>query len=130
MTKNGTHVLGTSEVWAEVPGWTADTSGFPGSVVVGNGLRCNGSASAATINAALPFSAGTSGSHQARLMLNGTTVLATGGMVTATSGTMTVAATVSLNDGDVITVQAWHNIGFQAFRATIGAGSGTYVRIN
>ncbi|MEV0294542.1 hypothetical protein [Nocardia sp. NPDC050710] len=130
MTKNGAQVLGTNEVWTEVPGWAADSAGYPGSVVVGNGLRANGSSSNAAITATLPFgSAGMSGNHQARLVLNGTTVLGTGAVVTGTSGTMTAAATVSLSDGDIVTVQVWHNISFQMWRATITAGAGTFVRI-
>ncbi|MET8774027.1 hypothetical protein ABZV58_03265 [Nocardia sp. NPDC004654] len=127
MTKSGAGGMGAPSQWNVVAGWTADPA-YPGSTVSGNGLRAQGSA-VATISAVLPFSgAGTSGNHQARLLVNNV-VVATGPVVTGTAGTMTVSASVAVTADDPVTVETTHDITFSGWQASITAGAGTYVRI-
>ncbi|MEU2256162.1 hypothetical protein ABZ540_23620 [Nocardia xishanensis] len=128
MTKSGAASMGTANQWNVVIGWIADPA-YPGSTVVGNGLRAQGSA-VTTISAVLPFSgAGTSGNHQARLLVNNV-VVATGPVVTGTAGTMTVSASVAVTADDPVTVETTHDITFSGWQASITAGAGTYVRIS
>ncbi|MBH0777013.1 hypothetical protein [Nocardia bovistercoris] len=126
MNKNGTWQLIGGSVWTQVPTWTADTTGYPGSVVVGNALQISGNKSAALIQANLPFSGGFSGSakQQARILVDGA-VVATGSQVTGTSGTLTASATVDVGGGSVVTVEAWTDQ--TSFMVTLAATS--YVRV-
>ncbi|MFD3703367.1 hypothetical protein ACFWUP_09490 [Nocardia sp. NPDC058658] len=129
MTKNGNVVTGAAGVWTVVGGWTADTAGYPGSVVSGNGLRAQGGSAAAPLAAAVAFSgAGMSGTFQARLLV-GTTVVATGAAVTGTSGTMVVNTIAAIAAGDVVTVEVTHNVSSEFWYATIIGGAATFVRI-
>lgn len=128
MTKNGAGTLGASGTWTVVQGWTADAAAYPGSTVSGNGLQAQSSSGAALVSAAVVFAGGmTTGNYQARLSI-GTTVLATGAVVSGTSGTLTVSGTVVVNAGDVVTVEVVHNVA-SAWQATVSAGAATYVRI-
>ncbi|WP_043647187.1 hypothetical protein [Nocardia thailandica] len=126
MTKNG--ALKMTASWADVTGWTADTSGYPGSELSGNGLRVQGGKVAATVTVNLPFSGGNGSPKQtARIQVNGNTV-ATGTQVTGVAGTLTASATTDLVAGDVISVQVICDV-FSGWETTITTGAGTYVRI-
>lgn len=128
MTKSAASSMGTANQWNVVAGWTADPA-YPGSTVSSNGLRAQGGA-AANVSAVLPFSgAGTSGNHQARLLVNNV-VVATGPVVTGTAGTMTASAVVAVAADDLVTVETTHDVTFSGWQADITAGSGTYVRIS
>lgn len=127
MTKNGT--LKLTNGWADITAWTADTTGYPGSELSGNGLRVQGGKTAATVTVALPFSGGTNApTQQARIMVNGN-FIANGSQVAGVSGTLTASASLALADGDVVTVQAICTAQWAGWESTISAGSGTYVRI-
>ncbi|WP_410871311.1 hypothetical protein [Nocardia sp. A7] len=129
MTKNGNVVTGANSVWTVVGGWNADTVGYPGSVVSGNGLQTQGGSAAAPLAAAVAFSgAGMNGTFQARLLV-GTAVVATGTAVTGMSGTMVVNTTAAIAAGDVVTVEVTHNISSQFWYATITGGAVTFLRI-
>ncbi|WP_282777270.1 hypothetical protein [Nocardia sp. CC201C] len=127
MNKNGTQKLTGS--WTEITGWTADTDNYPGSTLSGNGLRAQGSKPNASVNATLAFSgaSGTGPTQQARILVNGT-VVATGQQLIGASGTLTASATVALNEGDVITVQAFGTAQLSGWESTISA-AGSHVRI-
>ncbi|MGW6423523.1 hypothetical protein ACWF82_12670 [Nocardia sp. NPDC055053] len=129
MTKNGTGTMGNYNAWTVVDGWTADTVGYPGSQVSGNGLLVQSGGSSVPLTANVVVSGAlTTGNFQARLLV-GTTVVATGATVSGTGGTLVVTATVSLVAGDVVTVEAYHTIQSSAWEATITAGAATFVRI-
>ncbi len=129
MTKNGNVVTGGAGSWTVVGGWTADTVGYPGSVVSGNGLQVNGDSAAAPLAAAVAFSgAGANGTFQARLRV-GTAVVATGPTATGTSGTMVVNTTAAIAAGDVVTIEVTHDIPSSFWYATITGGPATFVRI-
>ncbi|MGV9414297.1 hypothetical protein ACWDOP_30725 [Nocardia sp. NPDC003693] len=129
MTKNGT--LKMSATWTDVASWTADTTGYPGSNLSGNGVRVQGGNGNATITVNLPFSGGTNApTQQARIMVNNVFLVNGPQVPTANSGTLTATATgVTLADGDVVTVQAMCTAQFTNWESTISAGTGTYVRI-
>ncbi|MFE6863643.1 hypothetical protein [Nocardia sp. NPDC057668] len=129
MTKSGSYKMTAS--WADVPAWAADTTGFPGSSLVGNGLRVQGNNSNATVTVALPFSGGQAGpTQQARIMINNNFVVNGPQAVSVGSGTLTATASgLSLTDGDVVTVQVTCAAGFNGWESTVTAGVGTYVRI-
>ncbi|MRH86174.1 hypothetical protein GFY24_01620 [Nocardia sp. SYP-A9097] len=127
MNKSGTLPIPLS--YADVTGWTADTAGYPGSTLSGNGLRNQGAKLAATITATLVFSGGNSGSliQQAKIMVNNVAVGAPGS-ATGASGTLIATATTSLVDGDIVTVQAVCNAGLAAWASTIQV-AGSSLRI-
>ncbi|MGS2807381.1 hypothetical protein [Nocardia sp. MW-W600-9] len=128
MTKNGTSPMGAANTWTTVPGWTADTTTYPGSVVSGDGLRPQSSHGGAQLSAAVVFAGGTmSGNYQARLLVTGT-VVATGAVVTGTSGTMTVTGAASVSTGDTVTLEVFSSVQ-STWQATVSGGAGTYVRI-
>ncbi|MFC6011368.1 hypothetical protein [Nocardia lasii] len=130
MTKNGNVTTGGATVFTVVPGWTADTVGYPGSVVSGNGLQTQSGADATPIVANVAYSgAGMAGNFQARLVLNGTTVIATGAVVTGNQGTMVVSTTAAIAPGDVVTVETTHNVSTPLWYATITGSAATFLRI-
>ncbi|QLY30825.1 hypothetical protein [Nocardia huaxiensis] len=128
MTKNGTRKM--TAAMTEVPDWTADTAGYPGSVLVGNALKVQGAKAGASLVANVTFAGGSSNpSQQAQLMVNGVQV-ATSGPVSGTSGVLIISGTADLKDGDLITVQAQCTASFSGWESTIQAGTGTFVRIS
>ncbi|MFI9506944.1 hypothetical protein [Nocardia sp. NPDC052566] len=131
MTKSGAQPMGSS--WSPVKGWTADTIGYPGSTVSGDGLRVQSSKIGAVVTAVLPFSGGSGGfngtlTQQARLCRNGNPVQL-GAEVTGTPGVLRVTATLDLTAGDLLTVETMCTFGFQGAAGSITAGAGTYVLI-
>ncbi|MEV6068406.1 hypothetical protein AB0L82_17780 [Nocardia sp. NPDC052001] len=131
MTKSGSSQKLTGS-YAEITNWTADTTGYPGSTLSGNGVRSQGANTAAVLTASLPFSGGGSStnSQQARLFVNGVAAGSPGPSVNGTSGTLTATATVNLADGDVVTVQAYCNPQLTGWEPNIQTGAATFVRIN
>ncbi|WP_431954006.1 hypothetical protein [Nocardia lijiangensis] len=128
MTKDGASSMGDTTAWTVVPGWIADTSNYPGSVVSGGGLQAQSSNGSAQLTCAVVFAGGAfSGNYQARLRV-GTTVVATSAVVSGTSGTLTASATVPVSAGDVVTVETQTSVE-DTWRATVSGGAGTYVRI-
>lgn len=128
MTKNGNSPMGAANTWATVAAWTADTTAYPGSVVSGDGLRPQSSDGGAQLSAAVVFAGGSmSGNYQARLVVTGT-VVATGAVVTGTSGTMTVTGTASVSPADTVTLEVFSTVQ-SAWQATVSGGASTYVRI-
>ncbi|MFD4432806.1 hypothetical protein [Nocardia sp. NPDC058497] len=129
MTKNSTGTMGAYNTWTAVDGWIADTVGYPGSQVSGNGLVVQSGGAAVPLTANVVVSGAlTTGNFQARLLV-GTTVVATGAAVSGTGGTLVVSATVPLVAGSVVTVETWHTIQSSAWEATITAGAATFLRI-
>jgi hypothetical protein len=124
MFKNGTFTIPNS--YTVITAWTADTTGYPGSTVSGNGLVVQNSKSGATITANIPWTSSFSVTVTLRLF-QGATQIAQGTGVTGTSGTSTATATgVTVTGGDVITVQV---LGSSNNFATVTSGAGTYVRV-
>ncbi|TCK00523.1 hypothetical protein DFR71_1525 [Nocardia alba] len=129
MTKNGNVVTGAPNVWTVVGGWTADTVGYPGSVVSGNGLQAQGGAAAAPLIANVVFSgAGMVGTFQARLLV-GTTVVATSAAISGMSGTLVVNTTAPIAAGEVVTIELTHTVSSSLWYATITGGAVTFLRI-
>ncbi|WP_040801286.1 hypothetical protein [Nocardia higoensis] len=133
MNKNGAYTMQigtTANPWWVVPGWVAD-SAYPGSTVVGEGLRVSADKVAATITANLVFSGGTStgGSlvQKIRLLVDGVSVVE-GPTVTGTSGVLLATVTGDVVEGSVITVETATNAGLSGWAPSINA-SGSYVRI-
>ncbi|MGQ4601602.1 hypothetical protein [Nocardia sp. R6R-6] len=125
MTKNGTQ--STSGSWTQITGWTADTGSYPGSTVSSNALVCQGGKASAVVSASVAWTAGAFGnSIQVRLKQNGT-VIATG--TTATVSPSTASATVTVGNGDLVTVEVVDNGQWSAYSATLTASAGSYTRI-
>jgi hypothetical protein len=124
MTKNGTFAIQGG--YTKVTSWTADTTNYPGSTVVSDGLVVQAANSSATITANIPWTGSLSMTVTVRIKV-GATVVATGTGVSGTSGTSTAVATgQTLSAGDNITVEA---ISTQANFGTVTSGTGTYVRV-
>jgi hypothetical protein len=124
MTKNGSFTIPAS--YAKITSWTADTTNYPGSTVVSDGLVVQAANSAATITANIPWTASLGMTVTVRIKVN-TTVVATGTGVTGTSGTSTCVATgqtVAANDN--ITVEI---VSTQANFGSVTTGTNTYVRV-
>ncbi|MEV6657223.1 hypothetical protein [Nocardia fluminea] len=129
MTKDGASSMGDTTEWTVVPLWTADATNYPGSVVSGGGLQVQSSNGGAQLTCALVFAGGAlAGNYQARLRV-GTTVVATGAVVSGTSGTMTVSATVPVSAGDIVMVETQTSVQ-GSWRATVSGGTATYVRVS
>lgn len=105
MNKVGTQNFVTAGAWMLVTGWSADTTNYPGSTIVSNGLDVQGSKASATVNVSLPYTGSFSNAHTARILKNGV-VVATGTPVSTNSGTMTASWSGSVVDTDVFTVEA------------------------
>ena len=93
-----------------VTGWTADTAGYPGSVVLSNGLLAQGSKAGATVSASclVANSYFISGNVTVYLQVNEVTVATSAATPIPASGnaTIPVSGTADLTIGDVVTVQA------------------------
>ncbi|MFF3221728.1 hypothetical protein ACFYV7_02935 [Nocardia suismassiliense] len=130
MTKTGTQPM--PEAWGLIKNWTADTGGFPASVVVNDGLRAAGNKNAATVTASIPFTGATTGfggatKLQARLRVNSTVVATMAPPVDGPSGTLTVSATVDIAAGDLVTVEALSVPAAGGAAGTVSAGG--YVQV-
>lgn len=127
MTKNGPQTA--ERTWVTVIGWTANTATYPGSTVVSDGLRAQGTKTGATLTANVAYTGGYSFyNQQARLLVNNN-VVATGAVLKAETGTLIVTATTNLAAGDVVTVQVITDVPTYATPFSITAGSTTFVRI-
>jgi hypothetical protein len=128
MNKSGNYTVTTS--YADVPGWVADTTGYPGSTLSGNGVVAQRSKTGATISSSATVSSSSFSTHPCtlRLMVNGV-VATTGTAITipanSTGTAVTVSGTANVNQNDVVTLQAVTDI---ASVITITA-TATYVRI-
>lgn len=128
MNKSGTSAVLTTS-YQTITGWTADTSGYPGSSLSGNGLSANGSKTGATLSTTCAVANSTAAGLTVtlQLMVNGVAKVA--GSPTSVTGFATTNVSLSGNtnvaSGDVITLQALGNSGTYL---TIVA-SGTFVRI-
>lgn len=126
MNKSGTQqVTGTM---AQVTGWTADTGTYPGSTISGSALVVNGAGPSKTLTARIAWTPGAGGNDCAIQIKRNGTLLATGAY--STSSPSTVSTTDTVADGDLITIEvrdqsAWAGT---SYKATIQAGTGTYVR--
>ncbi|MGF0289853.1 hypothetical protein ACQR3X_25570 [Rhodococcus ruber] len=105
MTKSGTQTFTSAGAWMLVTGWSADTTNYPGSTVVSNGLDVQGAKGAATVSVSLPYTGSFTNAHTARILKNGT-VVATGTPVSTANGTMTASWSGAVVDTDVFTVEA------------------------
>ena len=124
MTKNGTFTIPAS--YTKILSWTADTTNYPGSSVVSDGLVVQGASSSATVTANIAWTASLSMTVTVRIK-NGATVIAMGTGVTGTSGTSTaVAPGQTVAAGDNITVEVISN---QANFGSVSSGTNTYVRV-
>ncbi|MEV6341327.1 hypothetical protein AB0M12_42235 [Nocardia vinacea] len=129
MTKNGSFATTTS--FADITGWNADTSTYPGSSVTSNtSLVVQGAKTGATLTANIPFGSGTytfGTGTQVRILLNGT-VVGTGTAVQASSGTATCTVTgQTVANGDLVKVQILAS-GYSG-QPSVTTGTGTYVRV-
>lgn len=129
MTKNGSQSITTS--FADITGWTADTSNYPGSTVNSNtSLVAQGAKTGATLTANIPFGSGTytfGTGTQVRILVNGS-VVGTGTAVQASSGTATCTVTgQTIADGDLVKVQILAS-GYSG-QPSVTTGTGTYLRI-
>lgn len=116
----------TKNTWAVVTKWAADTTNYPGSVVDGNALVCQGTKTSATVSASVSWSTGTHpNSISARLLRNGN-VIATG----TAANPATATATVDVAAGDRITLEISDASMWAPYtQAVINAGGSTYVRV-
>ncbi|MFD6400838.1 hypothetical protein [Nocardia sp. NPDC060249] len=129
MNKSGTTQAITNAM-AQITGFTADTTGYPGSTISGSALVVNGSGTGKTLTARVQWVPGSGNNHtvSARIMKNGTLVGTAGTPVTTSPSVVTVTTDVA--SGDLITVQVldtgpWAN---SSFKANVSTGTGTYVR--
>lgn len=131
MNKNGTYNIQTA--YATVTGWTADTTGYPGSTLSGDGLVTQVGKAGATVAASLRVSNTNAGGVNCtlRLILNGLTAspLVTGSPVAVPGfGAATVTVSIpstTLASGDVLTVQAL--AGFSGMSTTTHADSWVHI---
>ncbi|MBF6133525.1 hypothetical protein IU501_10990 [Nocardia otitidiscaviarum] len=129
MNKNGT--LGSSNSWADVTGWTADTTNYPGSVVTDNrALVANGGQAAVTLRAEVAFAPGgayfSGTGFQIQILVNGSPAQ-TGAGVPASSGTAVCETVTSISNGDQVKVQARANNSYT--QLPVIQVSGTFLRI-
>jgi hypothetical protein len=112
--------------YTTMTGFVADTTNYPGSSVVSNGLIVQTTYATATVTANIPWTSSFSETVTVRLLQNGT-VIATGTGVAGTSGTSTCTVTgVSVTASDSITAQI---VGTQNNFGTATAGTNCYVRV-
>ncbi|MCC3333607.1 hypothetical protein [Nocardia abscessus] len=124
MNKSGSATLSNS--YAQVNGWVADTTNYPGSTVSSNALLAQGSKGNATVTATCPWTSSLSCTVTLRLFKNGVQIVQGSGS-SGTSGTAIATATgVTVAPGDTITLQA---VSTQGSFTSISAGAGTFVRI-
>lgn len=126
MNKSGTANVAAS--WAQVTGWTADTTTYPGSTVTSNALNSQGSKSSASISCSIAWSAGSFGNTVAvRVKQNGT-VIATGSG--STSSPSTASATVNVGGGDTFTIEMQDTSGNASnWPAVVTSGSTSYLHV-
>lgn len=123
MDKSGAQTIANTSVWEKLTGWVA-RSGFPLTVISGDGLQANG---VGVWNLQVQSTHdNTSGETRVRVLRNG--VVLTGGTFTA-SGTFhtTVGGTISsvaVAVGDVFTVEVYRG---SLSGNQISAGSGTFL---
>ncbi|WP_280357057.1 hypothetical protein [Nocardia otitidiscaviarum] len=129
MTKSGSNYNIPSSA-TEVPTWTADTSGYPGSTLSGNGLVANGSKTGASLSSSCSITNTQAISVTVTLYLwvNGALVATGAGANIAAfgSGTATVSHTMNIGSGDVVTLRASASV---ANYCRINTGASSYVRI-
>ncbi len=129
MTKSGSNYNIPSSA-TEVPTWTADTSGYPGSTLSGNGLVANGSKTSASLSSSCSITNTQAIGVTVTLYLwvNGVLVkTGTGASIAAfSSGTATVSHTMDISSGDVVTLRASASV---ANYCRINTGASSYVRI-
>lgn len=108
MTKSG-NSAGLPTTFTKITSWTADTSGYPGSSVVSDGLVVQGPRSGATVAANIVFG-NSSGPTSVYIQIKvGTTVVASAGPVAiAAFGTVTATASAAVDValGDNVTLEA------------------------
>lgn len=130
MTKSGSN-FGLSTSYATVTTWTADTTGYPGSSVSGNGLVVQNNQAGAKVACSVVGTAASAGGGTitARLKV-GATVVVTGSPVSIPGfgGTNTIAldATVDVAAGDIVTLEALASSGASA---SIVTGASSWVRV-
>lgn len=133
MTKNGDMVGQTgSSAYRKMVGWIANTSSYPGSTVVSDGLVAQSTKTGATVTVALD--AGSSWNNltaRLRISVNGTVVVTGPDSTYTTSGgwntPLSATATVNIVAGDVVTVEM--SASPSGNYLTARGGAGTYVRI-
>ncbi|MBF6136631.1 hypothetical protein IU501_26980 [Nocardia otitidiscaviarum] len=128
MTKNGNYTIPGS--YTEVTSWTADTTGYPGSTLSGNGLVVNGSKSGASLSCSCSITntQAISVTVILQLWVNGALVATgSGASISAFgSGTATVNHTMDIAGNDVVTLRATATV---ANYCRINGGASSYVRI-
>ncbi|WP_329405386.1 hypothetical protein OG563_26355 [Nocardia vinacea] len=106
---NATYATATS--YAQVTGWAADTTAYPGSTVSSNKLVIPAAGTGVTLSCSIPFSGASGYAYDLtlRLVLDGT-VIATGTKATAAAyGTATATVSIagqSVNAGSLLMVEA------------------------
>ncbi|MET8430179.1 hypothetical protein [Nocardia sp. NPDC004860] len=130
MNKNTDYLITATSFPAQVPSWTADTSGYSGSTTSGNGLVAQGSKTGALLAVRLSVTNVNFGSFTitVRLLLDG--VVKVTGTPQTIGSTATANVDLSVNadvtSGQVLTVEA---IASAASNLRINTGIGSYVRI-
>ncbi|WP_029925521.1 hypothetical protein [Nocardia otitidiscaviarum] len=128
MTKNGNFTIPGS--YTQVTSWTADTTGYPGSTLSGNGLVAQGSKAGASLTSSCSVTNtdAVGITVTLRLKVNGGVVATGAGAAIAAfgSGTATVSTTTAISDGDVVTLEATGSI---ANYGRINGGASSYVHI-
>ncbi|MFC4374914.1 hypothetical protein ACFO5K_12465 [Nocardia halotolerans] len=124
---------GITTTWTTVPGWAADTVGFPGTTLSGDGLVVVTGSVGADISAAAVFTASSIFAVDVtlRLLVDGV-VVATGSVQEVPgngAATATVSTSLDLSTGAVVTVQAVSDQSFSAYNPSLDPGAGTYVRV-
>ncbi|MGW3545912.1 hypothetical protein ACWDNI_35970 [Nocardia niigatensis] len=127
MNKNTDYTLPTS--YTQVPSWTADTTGYPGSTTSGNGVVANGAKPGATLATHLSVTNTIFGSFSVtvRLLLDGVVKATSSPQSVSSNATIAIdlSATADVTSGQVLTVEAQVNTG----SAVKINGTGSYVRI-
>ena len=133
MTKNG-DMSGTvgSSAYKKIVGWTPDTTNYPGSTVLTDGLVAQSTKDSATVVVAID--AGSAWNNlvaRLQIMVNGTVVVTGPNSTYTTSGgwsaPLSATALVNIVAGDVVT--AAMSASPSGNYLTARGGSGTYVRI-
>ncbi|MEC3955794.1 hypothetical protein VMT65_22365 [Nocardia sp. CDC153] len=133
MTKSGAAWSTTINAqYAQITGWTADTTNYPGSSVSSDGLVASSSKSNANLAASIVFTGGSFSDMNVTLKLavNGTPVI-TGAAKSVPAGsttTVTVTGNATLNANDKVSVLAVTDSSLQA--VTANANSASWVRIS
>ncbi|MFI9506964.1 hypothetical protein [Nocardia sp. NPDC052566] len=131
MTKNGTWSA-MNATFKPITGWLADTQGYPGSTLSGDGLVVQKPKTNALLDASIVLTGRNRDvTVTLQLLVNNNVVVTNLGQPVGGTGTTTVSVstTQSVAQGDVITLQAKSSQNVTAFNPTATTNPASYVRV-